>query len=216
MSYDSDAFHDNTIRFLDKEVNECELDNYREWWAEQIDLYGTKVSYYTTNHALSSSNRIYGEDMTKAYSDPKDLIMAMYFNTASIILGVSGLIADDEIASFVSIDVYESIFGEGKEPISGDVFELTEVGSDRPNGRSGKKFEVTERLDEELSQINQLLGHYVWLLKAKRFDFSHEPGLTTENLADQVDDDPIVDDLAKDSFDYSLFDNDDDVYGDYR
>jgi hypothetical protein len=35
------------------------------------------------------------------------------------------------------------------------------------------------------------MGHYVWLLKAKRFDFSHEPGLelAVEDGSQQVHDD---------------------------
>ena len=88
---------------------------------------------------------------------------------------------------------------------------------DRPGGRAGKHFEITERLDQDVNQINQLLGHYVWLIKAKRHDYSFEPGLSPEAVSDQVDDDPVVDQLSKEVFDYnqSPFSINDDVYGDY-
>ena len=97
------------------------------------------------------------------------------------------------------------------------MFNLIELGADRPGGRGGKHFEITERLDQDVNQINQLLGHYVWLIKAKRHDYSFEPGLSPEAVSDQVNDDPIVDGLSKEVFDYneSPFTINDDVYGDY-
>mgnify|MGYP001221206574 CR=1 FL=1 len=59
----------------------------------------------------------------------------------------------------------------------GLVFELTEYGNDRPNNRQSKFFEITEKLDQDISQINNLQGHYVFLLKAKRLDYSFEPNI---------------------------------------
>ena len=99
----------------------------------------------------------------------------------------------------------------------------------------GKKFEITERLDQDVNMINPILGHYVWLIKAKRFDFSFEPGINAEPRSDQVyddtfsgrlpggsnpaTDDKVYDDNAEDSarsvFDYSEYGDNDDVYGDY-
>ena len=72
------------------------------------------------------------------------------------------------------------------QPKAGDVFVMTEYGKGRPGGRSGIQFEVTEVLDQDISRMNQLGGHYIWMLKAKRFDFSFEPGLSAEKLSDQV------------------------------
>jgi hypothetical protein len=69
------------------------------------------------------------------------------------------------------------------------VFKLLEYGSDRPGERDGKMFEITERIDEDNSQINPLMGHYVWMLKAKRFDYSYEPNITFEKGSNQVHDD---------------------------
>jgi len=50
-------------------------------------------------------------------------------------------------------------------------------------------FEITERVDQDNSQINPLMGHYVWMLKAKRFDYSFEPNITPEKGSNQVFDD---------------------------
>ena len=46
-------------------------------------------------------------------------------------------------------------------PNAGDVFQLTEYGDDRPGGKDGKIFEITERMDQMIGEINQLQGHYV-------------------------------------------------------
>lgn len=80
---------------------------------------------------------------------------------------------------------FESQYGQ-VQPKAGDVFVMTEYGKGRPGGRSGIQFEVTEVLDQDISKMNQLGGHYIWMLKAKRFDFSFEPGLSAEKLSDQV------------------------------
>tara|TARA_R110000868_G_scaffold345775_1_gene606880 strand:+ start:27 stop:983 length:957 start_codon:yes stop_codon:yes gene_type:complete len=79
--------------------------------------------------------------------------------------------------------IYDRYFAFGPviEPKAGDVFELTEYGDDRPNNRQSKFFEITEKLDQDISQINNLQGHYVFLLKAKRLDYSFEPNINFNN-----------------------------------
>jgi hypothetical protein len=237
MSYETDVFKFNDgLRFLNKDANQNERDNYTQWWTEQIELYGTQVDYYTNNYALSSHDFLYGEEPTQKYSDPKKVIFALTLNENAVVLGKFGLIADDEITAFISISSYGATFGPDSEPKSGDVFDLEEFGKDRPNSRGGKKFEITERLDQDVNAVNPILGHYVWLIKAKRFDFSYEPGISGEPASNQVYDDsfagrisggenPVtedkayndaVDNASKDVFDYSLYGNNDDVYGDYR
>ena len=121
------------------------------------------------------------------------------------------------------------------EPKSGDVFTLSEYGDDRPEGRGGKSFEVTQRLDQESSKINPLMGHYVWMVNAKRLEYTFNPGLTAEKKSDQVTDTSFSGRLSghtnpqtntkvdstndsttesKKIFDFTT-DGDDDVYGDY-
>ena len=80
------------------------------------------------------------------------------------------------------------------------------------------------------------MGHYVWLLTAKRHDFSYEPGLSAEKGSNQPSDTSYVgrlsggdntaspqsnylndvDAASKKIFDYDKYsDSADDVYGDY-
>ena len=51
-------------------------------------------------------------------------------------------------------------------------------------------FEVTERRDEMITQggYNTFMGHYVWILHCKRFDYSYEPGIGPECGNQQVSD----------------------------
>ncbi len=92
------------------------------------------------------------------------------------------------------------------EPKAGDVFELTEYGDDRPNNRQSKFFEITEKLDQDISQINNLQGHYVFLLKAKRLDYSFEPNINFNNaevierLADLSTDTSRLSDISTEDF----------------
>lgn len=203
------------LRFLDKSENANERGNYDSWWKEQLNLYGTEVEYFTSTHTLSGHDPVYGEEPTAEFATSKRLIMTLNLNENAVAMKEFGLIADDEITGFIHIKTYYEIFGDEQEPKSGDVFNLIELGSDRPGNRAGKHFEITERLDQDVNQINQLLGHYVWLVKAKRHDYSFQPGLEPEVGSNQVDDDPLIDQLSKEVFDYDEFGSRDDVYGDY-
>lgn len=76
--------------------------------------------------------------------------------------------------------------GQVVEPKSGDLIQLSPLGCDRPDGRGAKIFEVTERVDQDVSSINPLLGHYVYRLRAKRYEYSFEPGAPQEPQNQQV------------------------------
>lgn len=76
--------------------------------------------------------------------------------------------------------------GQSVEPKSGDLIQISPLGCDRPNGRGAKIFEVTERTDQDIATINPLLGHYVYRLRAKRYEHSFEPGAPKELQNQQV------------------------------
>jgi hypothetical protein len=162
---------------------------YSNYWREQINLYGQQVGYIVNNTTTLSADMLYGEQPTQAYSPPVNLILAINLNENALMLSKFGLVSDDEVTAFVHISAFYETFGYGKEPKSGDLFQLTEYGSDRPGGRSGNIYEITQRLDQDIAQINTLMGHYVWLIKAKRFEYSFEPGVTPEAQNDQIFDD---------------------------
>lgn len=76
--------------------------------------------------------------------------------------------------------------GQAIEPKSGDLIQMSPLGCDRPNGRGAKVFEITERTDQDIATINPLMGHYVYRLKARRYEYSFEPGAPLEPQNQQV------------------------------
>lgn len=66
------------------------------------------------------------------------------------------------------------------EPKVKDLIQLTTFGADREFDRGNKIFEITSREDELFSEkdMNVAMGHYVWKVTAKRYRYSHEPGMS--------------------------------------
>jgi len=180
----------STLRFTDKENNECERQLYSNYWREQIDLYGQKVLYYRHTYDTLSADNIYGEMPLAKFEEPKSFIMSIRLTENALVLSKFGFQSDDQVTAYVHISSFYAVYPPNIEPKAGDVFKLVEYGSDRPGERDGKMFEITERVDEDNSQINPLMGHYVWMLKAKRFDYSFEPNIQFEKGSNQVQDTP--------------------------
>ena len=194
MSEVDDIFKFNCgLRFLDKDISCNEQKNYTGWWVEQLYQYGTVVDYYKNNTTLDTMDPLYGEEPTQEFSEPKKLVFALTLNENAVVLQKFGLMADDELTGFIAIESYtlamSSAENPNPEPKAGDVIELSEFGTTRPGGRGAKKFEITERLDQDVQQLNPLLGHYVWLIKGKRFDYSYESGISKEPALQQPTDD---------------------------
>ena len=116
----------------------------------------------------------------------------MNLSDNSITFSKFGLTSDDEVEAYIDISTYQStlsssyVSGEVIEPKAGDVFQLTEFGNDRPGGRDGKYFEITERVDESINTINPLQGHYLYKIKARRFDFSYTDNDVEERASEQI------------------------------
>lgn len=63
--------------------------------------------------------------------------------------------------------------------------------------RGPNVYEVTERRDENVpARINMLQGHYVWMLKCKRFDYSYQPNAPREAGSSQVSDETLYGKLS--------------------
>jgi len=216
------------IRFTDKANNQNERILYSNYWREQINLYGQQCLYYVNAFSTLSADNLYGEQPTQQFAPPLPFVVALNLNENALMLSKYGLLSEDEVTAFVHISSFYATFN-GLEPKSGDVFQLSEYGNDRPGGRNGKFFEITERLDEDAATINPLAGHYVWLIKAKRFEWSFEPGLSADAVNSQVYDNvkdpsatgaykPYSFDVNVESqkiFDYTKTDYDS-VYGGYQ
>jgi len=230
------------LRYLNTQNNSNERELYAKYFLEQIEQWGTEVEYQVNNHLLSSDNTLYGEHTTRIFDNPKPIIMYVAYNDDSIVLNQFGIESMGDITAFISISSYKATFGEDAEPNSGDLIRLSEYGStNRPNNRGAEVFEVTNRDDQIISQTVPLIGHYVWMIWGKRYDYSYENNVTPENTLNQVNDDNTLysdlsgsaslssvtdrinppidetnDDLGKLIFDYSKdTKSNDSIYGDY-
>jgi hypothetical protein len=202
------------VRFLDKAKNTMARLIFSNWWKEQISAYGIKVLYsvYNFNPAFKTNpispplssidttqkmNFIYGEQPTAEYKPAVEMVILVDLSNDSIMLSKFGIMSDADLTAVIHIGQYEEKFGIGVEPKSGDLITMSEYGDDRPNGRGAEVFEITERLDQTMSmQVNQLMGHYVWVIKCKRFEYSYQKNAPKENKNDQISDNSEVGILA--------------------
>jgi hypothetical protein len=185
----------STLRFTDKEKNQAERALYSNYWREQIDLYGQKILYFRNLYNLQDGDNTYGEMPLNQFEIPKIMIMLFTLTENALVLSKFGYQSDDQVTAYLHISSFYAHYPPNLEPKAGDVFKLVEYGSDRPGERDGKMYEITERCDEDNSQINPLGGHYVWLLKAKRLEFSFE-NIQQEKGNHQVHDDTFYGDLS--------------------
>ena len=226
-------YYTSTGRFTDKSNNSNERDNlFKVWWKDQIAQYGTSTTYFVRDFTLSAADKFYGENTVAGFKAGTTLVMAINLSDNAITFSKFGLTSDDEVEAYIDISTYQStlsssyVSGEAIEPKAGDVFQLTELGNDRPGDRTGKYFEITERVDESISTINPLQGHYLFKIKARRYDFSYTDNDVEETASEQITDDALsgkttdtiqeyINDLDTEQATYFNYGDNDDVYGDY-
>jgi hypothetical protein len=231
-------------RVLNKSTNEGERELIWNYYTEMINMYGQSINYYINGTNLDNADNLYGEAPLDGYTNPYTFIMYIDLNDASPLLSKYGLISDDDLTAIVTISAFGSSLSSLTanypsgipEPKAGDLIELNEYGNDRVNGRTGRIFQLTQRLDEDVARINPLMGHYLWILKAKRFDFAYETNSPREGASNQVIDDTLTgtftgnnvliqgnmdpfetttNEVSNEIFDYGEYGNTDDVYGGY-
>lgn len=206
------------VNYLDVSSNANEQLLWDKWWEEQIASFGQRINYYINGYNLSAHDYLYGEQPLVRFAPPISMVMAITLSNDNIILSKFGLQGDADLTAMVHIQSFTATVSSNNtvlsasdyEPKSGDLIELSDYGRTRPNGRSGRVFEITERVDEQGGENNQLLGHYIWMIKAKRFDFNYELDAPRESKMSQVYDnkyDGEVNNLPKvlENKDYTQF-----------
>jgi hypothetical protein len=180
------------VRYLNKTVNDNERTLISGYWDEQINHFGTEVTYYTHGYSLSTHNYLYGEDPTSTFLSAGPVVMLTDITNDAIMLSKFGIMADCDMTCLIHINNFQKTFGCYREPKAGDLIEMAEYGGfgDRPGGRGAPVYEITERDDQNLQfNANQLMGHYIWVMKCKRWEYSYEPGSPQEPVNTQVNDD---------------------------
>lgn len=180
------------VRYLNKSINDNERTLVSSYWEEQIQHFGAAVTYYTHGYTLSSHYYLYGEDPTTPFLSAGPMIMLTDITNDAIMLSKFGIMADCDMTCIIHINTFKDIFGQYREPKAGDLIEMIEYGGfgDRPGGRGAPVYEITERDDQNLQfNANALMGHYIWVMKCKRWEYSYEPGTPKEKLNTQFNDD---------------------------
>jgi len=180
--------------FADPSNYQAEQAIFGSGFQELINNYGVEINYYVNGFNLSAMNILYGEHTTQEYIGP--FIIKSYLElTESISLAQYGMTSDDELTAYIDIKDFTNILplsafsfnGQRVEPKSDDLLEITALGCNRPGDRGAKIFRVTEVLDQDAAAgMNPVLGHYIWRLKAKRYETSMETNAPQEKGNDQV------------------------------
>jgi len=149
----------------------------------------TSIKMYIELEEPSFSYAQYGivsEDSFTGYLHIDTFVETMSVRGQNLV-SEEGEFLTSEDGSYITnnVNVFD-LFNQRIEPKAGDLVVVTPLGCDRPWGRSAKVFEISERMDQDVSSINPLMGHYVWRLKAKRYEHSFEPNAPREDGDEQV------------------------------
>jgi hypothetical protein len=164
-------------------------------YKDLINNFGITINYFVNGFNLSAADTLYGEHTLQEFYGPVEIRSYIELNEANLALAKFGFDPQDDLTAYLHIDTFTATFsslsvyaanGQYVEPKSGDLMQITPLGCDRPNGRGAKIFEVTERLDQDVSDINPLLGHYVYRLRAKRYMHQYETNAPSEPVDQQV------------------------------
>lgn len=168
---------------------------YNNGYGELINNFGVEIEYYINGFNLSAMNIIYGEHTTQEFIGPLIIKSYIELEEGSPVYTLGGFDSPDTIAAYIHIASFYAAFsalpvyyttGQSVEPKAGDKLKITALGCDRPNGRGAKIFEVTEVLDQDVSLLNPLMGHYIWRLRGVRNEYNSETNEPRENVNDQV------------------------------
>lgn len=205
------------LRYQNKTLNLNERQLFSAQWREQIEIYGQEVAFYSNKATLDTMNPLYGEDPNSGFLKPRKLVVLLNLNNDAYLLSKFGIMADSDLSGVIHPFHFDAIL-RGLEPKAGDLLELTEYGSDRINfpKRGATVYELTEVRDE--FEYNPLGSHPVWIWKAKRYDFSNEPGSPGAGLGNTPpNDNDVIEQAAEENFNYPVDNPCDDtgVYGNY-
>lgn len=206
------------LRYLNKKLNLNERKLISSQWREQIEIYGQEVNYYSNKATLDTMNPLYGEDPNSGYLKPRKIILLLNMNNDSYLLSKFGIVADSDLSGVIHPEHFDSLYRMGIEPKAGDLLELIEFGEDRINfpKRGAGVYELTEVRDEY--EYNPLGSHPVWSFKARRYDYSNEPGSPGSGQGNTPNDDnDKIEEAANDNFNYEEENpcSNTDVYGNY-
>tara|TARA_R110002110_G_scaffold81420_13_gene211771 strand:+ start:4454 stop:5752 length:1299 start_codon:yes stop_codon:yes gene_type:complete len=177
-------------KFVNPGNLQCEQLVYNQAFSDLINNYGIPISYYINTFNTLSADLLYGQETTQKFFGPIEMQMYIELADDAISLTKFGFDPGDEFTAFVHISSFTTSVSaefdyfshnQSIEPKSGDLISLSALGCDRPNGRGEVVYQITERMDQDMSVLNPILGHYVYRLRGKRFNYSFENGLSADS-----------------------------------
>lgn len=171
----------NCAGFADPSNFKAERTIFNSQFGEQINNFGTEIGYYVNNFNMEKMNSIYGEQTTMYWLGPVTIKAYVQLNEQSPMYALAGFDSPDTITAYFHIDTFTrtmsglsaySLPDYPVEPRAQDKIIVWPLGCDRVNGRGAKIFEVTEVLDQDTSELNPIMGHYVWRVKGVRSEFN--------------------------------------------
>ena len=180
-------------KFVNPGNLQCEQLVYNQAFSDLINNYGIPISYFINTFNTLSADMLYGQDPTQEFFGPIEMQMYIELSDDAVSLTKFGFDPGDEFTAFVHISSFTTSvsskfdyasYNQSIEPKSGDLISLSALGCDRPNGRGEVVYQITERMDQDMAALNPALGHYVYRLRGKRFEYSFENGLSARATYD--------------------------------
>jgi hypothetical protein len=180
-------------KFVNPGNLQCEQLVYNQAFSDLINNYGIPISYFINTFNTLSADMLYGQEPTQEFFGPIEMQMYIELSDDAVSLTKFGFDPGDEFTAFVHISSFTTSvsskfdyasYNQSIEPKSGDLISLSALGCDRPNGRGEVVYQITERMDQDMAALNPALGHYVYRLRGKRFEYSFENGLSARATYD--------------------------------
>jgi hypothetical protein len=177
-------------KFVNPGNLQCEQLVYNQAFSDLINNYGIPISYFINTFSTLSADLLYGQDPTQEFFGPIEMQMYVELSDDAVNLTKFGFDPGDEFTAFVHISSFTTSvsasfdyasYNQSIEPKAGDLISLSALGCDRPNGRGEVVYQITERMDQDMAALNPALGHYVYRLRGKRFNYSFENGLSAKS-----------------------------------
>jgi hypothetical protein len=176
---------------------------------ELIQNYGVEIGYQVNTFDMGAMNSAYGEHTTMYWTDPVTIKMYLQMEEQSPMYSLAGFDSSDTITGYLHIKTFTALFSSLSvwnalnmpiEPKSQDKVIIYPFGCNRANGRGAKIFEVTEATDQDVGEINPLMGHYVWRIKGVRSEFNSATNEPRENVNNQIADNTFFGKLSSSLF----------------
>lgn len=189
------VYNPNCGGFADPSAFQAERAIFDSGFGELINNFGVEIGYYVNSFNLSAMNITYGEHTLMDWYGPVTIKSYIELEEPSPVYTLGGFDSADTITAYFHIKSFTAAFsalsvypanGQPVEPKAQDKMIIWPLGCDRPNGRGAKIFEVTEVLDQDVSTLNPLMGHYIWRLRGVRSEFDSTTNLPRENVNDQA------------------------------